>query len=47
VIGTAGRWLKDREMVEAVAGYWEAIGLKPKVRIFEFNMVFLVYGPTG
>ena len=37
VIGTAGRWLKDREMVEAVAGYWEAIGLKPKVRIFEFN----------
>ncbi len=37
VIGTAGRWLKDREMVEAVAGYWEAVGLKPKVRIFEFN----------
>jgi peptide/nickel transport system substrate-binding protein len=36
-IGTAGRWLKDREMVEAVAGYWEAVGLKPKVRIFEFN----------
>ena len=24
-------------MVEAVAGYWEAVGLKPKVRIFEFN----------
>jgi peptide/nickel transport system substrate-binding protein len=37
IIGTAGRWLKDREVVEAVAGYWEAIGLKPKVRIFEFN----------
>ena len=37
IIGTAGRWLKDREMVEAVAGYWEAVGLKPKVRIFEFN----------
>jgi peptide/nickel transport system substrate-binding protein len=37
VIGTSGRWLKDREMVEAVAGYWEAVGLKPKVRIFEFN----------
>jgi len=37
VIGTAGRWLKDREMVEAVAGYWEAVGLKPKLRIFEFN----------
>jgi len=37
IIGTAGRWLKDREMVEAVAGFWEAVGLKPKVRIFEFN----------
>jgi peptide/nickel transport system substrate-binding protein len=37
VIGTAGRWLKDREMVEAVAGFWEAVGMKPKVRIFEFN----------
>jgi peptide/nickel transport system substrate-binding protein len=37
LIGTAGRWLKDRELVEAVAGYWEAVGLKPKVRIFEFN----------
>ncbi|RPJ76373.1 MAG: ABC transporter substrate-binding protein [Desulfobacteraceae bacterium] len=37
VVGTAGRWLKDRDMVEAVAGYWEAVGLKPKVRIFEFN----------
>jgi peptide/nickel transport system substrate-binding protein len=24
-------------MVEAVAGYWEAVGLKPKVRFFEFN----------
>ncbi|MCU0585665.1 MAG: ABC transporter substrate-binding protein [Desulfobacterales bacterium] len=37
VVGTSGRWLKDRDMVEAVAGYWEAVGLKPKVRIFEFN----------
>lgn len=37
LIGTAGRWLKDRELVEAVAGYWEAVGIKPKVRIFEFN----------
>lgn len=37
IIGTAGRWLKDREVVEAVAGYWEAVGLKPRVRIFEFN----------
>lgn len=37
LIGTSGRWLKDREVVEAVAAYWEAVGVKPKVRIFEFN----------
>ncbi|MFC1863589.1 ABC transporter substrate-binding protein, partial [Thermodesulfobacteriota bacterium] len=37
LIGTSGRWLKDREVVEAVAAYWEAVGIKAKVRIFEFN----------
>lgn len=37
LIGTAGRWLKDREVVEAVAAYWEEVGVKAKVRIFEFN----------
>lgn len=37
LIGTAGRWLKDRELIEAVAGYWQAVGLNPKVRIFEFT----------
>jgi peptide/nickel transport system substrate-binding protein len=37
LIGTAGRWLKDREIVEAVAAYWDAVGVKTKVRIFEFN----------
>jgi peptide/nickel transport system substrate-binding protein len=37
LIGTAGRWLKDRELVEAVAAYWQAVGVKAKVRIFEFN----------
>jgi peptide/nickel transport system substrate-binding protein len=37
LIGTAGRWLKDRELVEAVAAFWDAAGLKTKVRIFEFN----------
>jgi peptide/nickel transport system substrate-binding protein len=37
LIGTAGRWLKDRELVEAVAAYWDAVGVKAKVRIFEFN----------
>ncbi|WP_373498307.1 ABC transporter substrate-binding protein [Desulfococcus sp.] len=37
LIGTAGRWLKDRELVEAVSAYWDAVGLTTKVRIFEFN----------
>ena len=37
IIGTAGRWLKDREVVEAVAAYWDQVGVKSKVRIFEFN----------
>ena len=37
LIGTAGRWLKDRELIESVAAYWEDVGLKPQVRIFEFN----------
>jgi peptide/nickel transport system substrate-binding protein len=37
LIGTAGRWLKDRELLEAVAAFWDAVGLKTKVRIFEFN----------
>jgi len=37
LIGTAGRWLKDREVVEAVAAYWDVVGIKTKVRIFEFN----------
>jgi len=37
LIGTAGRWLKDREVVEAVAAYWDAVGVRTKIRIFEFN----------
>jgi peptide/nickel transport system substrate-binding protein len=37
LIGTAGRWLKDRELVEAVAAFWDAVGIKTNVRIFEFN----------
>jgi len=35
--GTAGRWLKDRELVEAVAASWEAVGIKPDVRIVDFS----------
>ena len=37
LIGTSGRWLKDKETTEAVAAYWSAIGLKPDVKIFEFD----------
>ena len=37
LIGTSGRWLKDRELVEAVAAYWKKVGINAKVRIFEFN----------
>jgi peptide/nickel transport system substrate-binding protein len=37
LVGTAGRWLKDREIVEAVAHMWSEAGLKVEVRMFEFN----------
>ncbi|MBI1773856.1 MAG: ABC transporter substrate-binding protein [Proteobacteria bacterium] len=37
LIGTGGRWLKDRETIEAVAAYWSTIGLKVTVRMFEFR----------
>jgi peptide/nickel transport system substrate-binding protein len=37
IIGTAGRWLKDRETVEAVAAYLNEVGLKAEPRIFEFD----------
>ncbi len=35
--GTSGRWLKDRELVEAVAASWEAVGIRPDVRIVDFS----------
>ncbi len=37
VVGTAGRWLKDREQVEAVAAYWAEIGLVPDIQVQEFS----------
>jgi peptide/nickel transport system substrate-binding protein len=37
VVGESGRWLKDRELIEAVANYWSEIGLAPDVQIFEFG----------
>ncbi len=36
-VGESGRWLKDKELVEAVAGYLQAVGLKPKVQIAEWS----------
>jgi peptide/nickel transport system substrate-binding protein len=38
VVGEAGRWLKSREQVEAVAAYWSEIGLDVTVDIQEFSM---------
>jgi len=37
VVGESGRWLKDRELIEAVANYWSEVGLAPNVQIFEFG----------
>jgi peptide/nickel transport system substrate-binding protein len=37
LVGTSGRWLKDRELVEAVAGYWEAAGLTVDLQVMEFG----------
>lgn len=37
LVGTAGRWLRDRELLEAVAGYWTAAGLNVQLEILEFG----------
>lgn len=37
VLATSGRWLKDREQVETVAAYWEAVGLKVNLRFLEWT----------
>lgn len=37
LVGTSGRWLKDREIVEAVAGYWNAAGLVVQLEVLEFG----------
>ena len=37
LIGTAGRWLKDREVIEAVANFWREVGLDVDVEIFELG----------
>ncbi|HEX9122133.1 MAG TPA: ABC transporter substrate-binding protein [Actinomycetota bacterium] len=37
LVGESGRWLKDRELIEAVANYWQAVGLKVDVKIYTFD----------
>lgn len=37
VVSTSGRWLKDREITEAVANYWTEAGMEVNVQIFEFD----------
>jgi peptide/nickel transport system substrate-binding protein len=38
VVGESGRWLKDREQIEAVSAYWSEIGLTVTTDIQEFSM---------
>jgi peptide/nickel transport system substrate-binding protein len=37
LIGESGRWLRDRELLEAIAGYWTAVGLDVQLEILEFG----------
>lgn len=36
-VGESGRWLKDKEVIEAVASFWRAAGLKVNVQIYDFG----------
>jgi peptide/nickel transport system substrate-binding protein len=37
LMGSNGRWLKDKELTEAVGAYWEAAGLRVTVRIVDWR----------
>lgn len=37
LVGESGRWLKDRDVLEAVAGYWTDAGLEVELEILEFG----------
>ncbi|RYE88696.1 MAG: ABC transporter substrate-binding protein [Hyphomicrobiales bacterium] len=37
IVGESGRWLKDRETIEAVGAYWTAVGLNVDFQIHEFG----------
>lgn len=37
LVGTSGRWLKDRETVEILGAQLSEVGLVPDIQIYEFN----------
>jgi peptide/nickel transport system substrate-binding protein len=37
LVGESGRWLRDRELLEAIAGYWREVGLEVQLEILEFD----------
>ncbi len=37
ITSQSGRWLKDRDSVEAIAGYWSAIGLNVNIETYEWS----------
>jgi peptide/nickel transport system substrate-binding protein len=37
IVGESGRWLNDREVIEAVSQFWRDAGLKVNVQIFDFD----------
>jgi peptide/nickel transport system substrate-binding protein len=37
LVGESGRWLNDQALLEAVAGYWSAVGLDVQLEILEFG----------
>jgi peptide/nickel transport system substrate-binding protein len=37
LMGSNGRWLKDKELTEAIGGFWQAAGLRVTVRIVDWR----------
>ncbi len=37
LMGSNGRWLKDKELTEAIGAYWQAAGLRVTVRIVDWR----------
>lgn len=37
LVGESGRWLNDQILLEAIAGYWSAVGLNVQLDILEFG----------